>query len=226
MWDLMFSRRTYRCWSYEFYSLWTCRYIPSFWGTHSLHFQVWAVQPFPISSFPDDGGSTHLWNVGRQLFYTAVHPRRQFWTFYDLVLSAWASPKYFVGGRRYIILLWCFLYFQSVTNVMGSWGKLAVGSVCICVRKHFLSGRDKALEIPEMWQWQDSFWNILLATWRKHEYSGSWTRLMSLLRVRFRIWKIHLSTFLSGFWFVASQQSIFPMHVMCWNKAYFFHTRL
>jgi hypothetical protein len=27
-----------------------------------------------------DGGSTHLWNVGRQLFYTAVHPRRQFWT--------------------------------------------------------------------------------------------------------------------------------------------------
>jgi hypothetical protein len=28
---------------------------------------------------PDDGGSTHLWNVGRQSFYTAVHPRRQFW---------------------------------------------------------------------------------------------------------------------------------------------------
>jgi hypothetical protein len=29
---------------------------------------------------PDDGGSTHPRNVGRQLFYTAVHPRRQFWT--------------------------------------------------------------------------------------------------------------------------------------------------
>jgi hypothetical protein len=28
----------------------------------------------------DDGGSTYLWNVGRQLLYTAVHPRRQFWT--------------------------------------------------------------------------------------------------------------------------------------------------
>jgi hypothetical protein len=28
----------------------------------------------------DDGGSTYLWNVGRHLFYTAVHPRRQFWT--------------------------------------------------------------------------------------------------------------------------------------------------
>jgi hypothetical protein len=29
---------------------------------------------------PDDGG---LWNVGRQLFYTAVHPRRQIWTLYS-----------------------------------------------------------------------------------------------------------------------------------------------
>jgi hypothetical protein len=26
---------------------------------------------------PDDGGSTHLSNVGRQSFYTAVYPRRQ-----------------------------------------------------------------------------------------------------------------------------------------------------
>jgi hypothetical protein len=26
--------------------------------------------------------STHLWNVGRQSFYTAVHPRRQLWTSY------------------------------------------------------------------------------------------------------------------------------------------------
>jgi hypothetical protein len=30
--------------------------------------------------FPDDVGSTHLWNVGRQSFYTAVQPRRQLWT--------------------------------------------------------------------------------------------------------------------------------------------------
>jgi len=37
--------------------------------------------PFALGSLiPDDGGSTYLWNVGRQLFYTAVHPRRQFWT--------------------------------------------------------------------------------------------------------------------------------------------------
>jgi hypothetical protein len=32
---------------------------------------------------PDDGGSTYLWNVGRQLFYTAEHPRRQIWTSYS-----------------------------------------------------------------------------------------------------------------------------------------------
>jgi hypothetical protein len=38
----------------------------------------------------DDGGSTHLWNVGRQSFYTAVHPRRQFWTtMYLLCLFCW-----------------------------------------------------------------------------------------------------------------------------------------
>jgi hypothetical protein len=30
-----------------------------------------------------DGGSTHLWNVGRQSFYKAVHPKRQFWTSYS-----------------------------------------------------------------------------------------------------------------------------------------------
>jgi hypothetical protein len=35
---------------------------------------------------PDDGGSTHLWNVGRQSFYTAVHPRRQFWRYFILLM--------------------------------------------------------------------------------------------------------------------------------------------
>jgi hypothetical protein len=32
---------------------------------------------------PDDGGITYLWNGGRQLFYKAVHPRRQIWTSYS-----------------------------------------------------------------------------------------------------------------------------------------------
>jgi hypothetical protein len=49
----------------------------------------WDVLPCKIiidnctSSGPDDGGSTYLWNVGRQLFYKAVHPRRQIWTSYS-----------------------------------------------------------------------------------------------------------------------------------------------
>jgi hypothetical protein len=46
----------------------------------------------------DDGGSTHLWNVGRQLFYTEVHPRRQFWTKTIFILQAFEAyafpPQY------------------------------------------------------------------------------------------------------------------------------------
>jgi hypothetical protein len=43
-------------------------------------FQRYVLTP---SSGPDDGSSTHLWNGGRQLFYTAVHLRRQIWTLYS-----------------------------------------------------------------------------------------------------------------------------------------------
>jgi hypothetical protein len=46
--------------------------------------QSWTVFTSSVVSCPsDDGGSTHLWNVGRQSFYTAVHPKRQFWTSYS-----------------------------------------------------------------------------------------------------------------------------------------------
>jgi hypothetical protein len=51
LWDFKFPRR--RVWSSDLSSGLCCR---------------------------DDGGSMYLWNVGRQLFYTAVHPRRQIWT--------------------------------------------------------------------------------------------------------------------------------------------------
>jgi hypothetical protein len=40
-----------------------------------LNFILAAVRTW---NHEDDGGSAYLWNVGRQLFYTAVHPRRQF----------------------------------------------------------------------------------------------------------------------------------------------------
>jgi hypothetical protein len=51
---------------------------------YCLHHQGWLI------IIPDDGGSTHLWNVGRQLFYTAVHPRRQFWTSYKMECFLWS----------------------------------------------------------------------------------------------------------------------------------------
>jgi hypothetical protein len=43
----------------------------------------WDVLPCKNIVDPDDGGSTYLWNVGRQSFYTAVHHGRQFWTPYS-----------------------------------------------------------------------------------------------------------------------------------------------
>jgi hypothetical protein len=59
-----------------------------------------------------DWGSTYLWNVSRQWFYTAVHPRRQFWT----------SHPYFVfinllGDR--IAKLDCRMDNQGSVSIMG-----------------------------------------------------------------------------------------------------------
>jgi hypothetical protein len=51
----------------------------------SMMFRIifWDILPCKMIVIPDDGGSTHLWNVVRQSFYTAVYPRRQFWAKYD-----------------------------------------------------------------------------------------------------------------------------------------------
>jgi hypothetical protein len=40
-----------------------------------FRFIFWDV--LSLTHRPDDGGSMYLWNVGQQLFYTAVHPTRQ-----------------------------------------------------------------------------------------------------------------------------------------------------
>jgi hypothetical protein len=61
-----------------FWDVLPCKIIADkrFRGTCCFHHQG-------SSLIPDDGGSTYLWNVGRQLFDTALHPRRQFWTSYS-----------------------------------------------------------------------------------------------------------------------------------------------
>jgi hypothetical protein len=63
-------------------------------GTCCLHQQGW------WSLIPDDGGSTYLWNVGRQLFYTAVHPRNQFWTSYSQPWELEISHLYELTDRK------------------------------------------------------------------------------------------------------------------------------
>jgi hypothetical protein len=45
---------------------------------------------------PDYGGSTYLLNLGRQLFYTAVHPRIQFWTSYSPPWELEISQTYYI----------------------------------------------------------------------------------------------------------------------------------
>jgi hypothetical protein len=58
-----------------FWDVLPCKIIVDrrFRGTCCLRHQGWSLMD-PCRIIPDDG------NVGRQLFYTAVHPRRQFWT--------------------------------------------------------------------------------------------------------------------------------------------------
>jgi hypothetical protein len=52
---------------------------------------------------PDDGGSTYLWNIGRQLFYTAVYPRRH--------LNFQAMPASISGAFIYYLFV---VYFTTL----------------------------------------------------------------------------------------------------------------
>jgi hypothetical protein len=74
--------------------------------TKTFRFVFWDVLPCKIIVYrrfrgtcclhhqgDDDGGSMYLWNVGRQLVYTAVHPRRQIWTSYS---PPWEPEKRFL----------------------------------------------------------------------------------------------------------------------------------
>jgi hypothetical protein len=70
-----------------------------------------------LSLIPDDGGSTHLWNVGRQSFYTAVHPRRQTWWWRQYAPLKRRSTIMLLGSitqktalNRISVTRWYFLY--------------------------------------------------------------------------------------------------------------------
>jgi hypothetical protein len=52
------------------------------WLVSYCRYSSIALDAILLSLIPDRG-STHLWNVGRQSFYTAVYPRRQLWTSYS-----------------------------------------------------------------------------------------------------------------------------------------------
>jgi hypothetical protein len=67
---------------FVFWDVLPCKIIVyrRFRGTFCLHHQE-------DEYHPDDGGSTYFWNVGLQLFYTAVHIRRQIWTSLEIKLS-------------------------------------------------------------------------------------------------------------------------------------------
>jgi hypothetical protein len=84
---------------------------------------------------PDDGGSTYLWNVGPQLFYMAVHPRRQIWTSHSLPWELEISHT-----RKKITCdqspgpdneLWHYKWLNS-TDVLRSWDNQ---STCIISRE-------------------------------------------------------------------------------------------
>jgi hypothetical protein len=84
---------------------------------------------------PDDGGSTHLWNVGRQLFYTVVYPRRQLWTSYWKKLRTFSAPNDLPNNLlKYCIRAWshsvhCNMFSLNWSNIQPVFLKF---SLTIC----------------------------------------------------------------------------------------------
>jgi hypothetical protein len=89
-----------------------------FRDAYCLHHQGWVSLarkdqglyrcPFVLGSqIPDDGGSTHLWNVGRQSFYTAVYPRRQLLNIILAAVRTWNLTSWYSFIREEMErLLW------------------------------------------------------------------------------------------------------------------------
>jgi hypothetical protein len=94
-------------------------------GIISFRIVFWDVLPCKMivdRRFMDDGGSTHLWNVGRQSFYTAVHPRRQFWTSYsppwELEISGIISLN--SVNKLMVVMVKCGVLFGARTEFLST----------------------------------------------------------------------------------------------------------
>jgi hypothetical protein len=80
-----------------------------------------------VSIIPDDGGSTYLWNVGRQLFYTALNPRRQFWAFIFMGVSIIPAD----GDSTYLWNVGRQLFYTALNHKRQFWAFIFMGvSVC------------------------------------------------------------------------------------------------
>jgi hypothetical protein len=91
------------------------------------------LDPFVLGLLiPDDGVSTHLWNVGRQSFYMAVYPTRQLWTSSVIAtdvfhLSSLSSKHCFDTTSCYIqdIRVW------GVFNSSVAWHLVEIHGSCL-----------------------------------------------------------------------------------------------
>jgi hypothetical protein len=89
----------------------------------------------------DDGGSTYLWNAGLQLFYTAVHPRIQFWTssqimFAPRIEQAGSHTILYGPNRRNNLLI---LTVINIFSCVRCWNEEAVkmqSDYKLCERLH------------------------------------------------------------------------------------------
>jgi hypothetical protein len=122
---------------------------------------------------PDDGGSTYLWNVGRQLFYTAVHPRRQFWTSYsqpwELEISH--NIEWFICVRFTICFLVSYLLDFTVYH-SESYVRMYGRYICMCVFPQACISFTLVNSVPMCWilLYGDRTLKKMQLVWYFHEW--------------------------------------------------------
>jgi hypothetical protein len=76
------------------------------------------------------GGSTYLWNVGRQSFYTAVYPRRQLWTSGDFSSDLTLSDFFLWGYYKDTV-------YSTNPWSLGNWDTILNRQLPTLTHKHF-----------------------------------------------------------------------------------------